>query len=126
MITPGKDLTNGLMSRLFENSTEAMFFFDRDGKMLAMNPAAEQIIDQDILAQLYQGNPLALCGTCRGYTSETELRTCLNCYFNTPDTDNFTSYQVYLETRDKGIVPMRLPFIRLMPSRESGSSCCGI
>ncbi|MDF9839324.1 two-component system sensor histidine kinase NreB [Paenibacillus sp. PastF-1] len=110
MSTPGKDLTNLLMSRLFENSSEAMFFFDRDGKALAMNPSAENIIDQDILAQLYQGNPLALCGTCRGYTSETELLTCLNCYFNTPDTDNFTSYQVYLETRDKGIVPYAATF----------------
>ncbi|CAM4350505.1 sensor histidine kinase [Paenibacillus typhae] len=110
MITPGKDLTNLLMSRLFENSTEAMFFFDREGKALAMNPAAENIVDQNILNQLYQGNPLALCGTCRGYTSETELRTCLNCYFNTPGTEDFTSYQVYLETRDKGIVPYAATF----------------
>ncbi|WP_438492615.1 sensor histidine kinase [Paenibacillus sp. IHBB 3054] len=104
------DLPNLLMTKLFENSMEAMFFFDREGKALAMNPAAENIVDKDILKQLYQGNPQALCGTCRGYTSETELRTCLNCYFNTPDSEDFTSYQVYLETKDKGIVPYAATF----------------
>ncbi|MHA6528766.1 sensor histidine kinase [Paenibacillus sp. BAC0078] len=107
---PGMDLPNALMTKLFENSTEAMFFFDSAGKALAMNPAAENIVDKDILKMLYQGNPLALCGTCRGYTSETELRTCLNCYFNTPDSEDFTSYQVYLETKDKGIVPYAASF----------------
>lgn len=98
------------MTKLFENSLEAMFFFDREGKALAMNPAAENIVDKDILKQLYQGNPEALCGTCRGYTSETELRTCLNCYFSTPDSEEFASYQVYLETKDKGIVPYAATF----------------
>ncbi|AIQ75613.1 MULTISPECIES: sensor histidine kinase [Paenibacillus] len=109
-MTPGMDLRSLLMTKLFENSSEAMFFFDRQGKALAMNPAAENIVDQDILKQLYQGNPEALCGTCRGYTSETELRTCLNCYFHTPDSEEFTSYQVYLETKDKGIVPYAATF----------------
>ncbi|WP_150275314.1 sensor histidine kinase [Paenibacillus tepidiphilus] len=98
------------MMKLFENSTEAIFFFDRQGKALAMNPAAENIVDQDILKQLYQGNPEALCGTCRGYTSEMELRTCLNCYFHTPDAEEFSSYQVYLETRDKGMIPFAATF----------------
>ncbi|WP_238654837.1 sensor histidine kinase [Paenibacillus piscarius] len=98
------------MTKLFENSSEAIFFFDRQGKALAMNPAAENIVDKDILNQLYEGNPGALCGTCRGYTSETELRTCLNCYFHTPDSEEFTSYQVYLETRDKGMVPYAATF----------------
>ncbi len=110
MITPGKDLPSLLMTKLFQNSTEAMFFFDREGKALAMNPAAENIVDKDILKQLYQGNPQALCGTCRGYTSETELRTCLDCYLSTSDSEEFTSYQVYLETKDKGIVPYAATF----------------
>lgn len=109
-MTPGTDLQSLLMTKLFENSSEAMFFFDRQGKALAMNPAAENIVDKDILKQLYQGNPEALCGTCRGYTSETELRTCLNCYFHTPDSEEFTSYQVYLETKDKGVVPYAATF----------------
>ncbi|MBT2289335.1 sensor histidine kinase [Paenibacillus albidus] len=93
------------MTKLFENSTEAIFFFDKEGQALAMNPAAEDIVDSDILRQLYQGKSHALCGTCRGYTSETELRTCLNCYFSSPDVEDIPSFQVYLETKDKGIVP---------------------
>ncbi|WP_151734251.1 PAS domain-containing sensor histidine kinase ['Paenibacillus yunnanensis' Narsing Rao et al. 2020] len=98
------------MMKLFENSTEAIFFFDREGRALAMNPAAKNIVDPDILKQLYQGYPEALCGTCRGYTSELELRTCHNCYFNTPDSEEFSSYQVYLETKDKGIIPFAATF----------------
>ena len=109
-MTPGMELPDLLMMKLFKNSSEAMFFFDRQGKALAMNPAAENIVDQDILRQLYQGNPEALCGTCRGYTSETELRTCLNCYIQTTNSEDFTSYQVYLETKDKGIVPYAATF----------------
>lgn len=107
---PGMDLQNLLMTKLFSNSSEAMFFFDRQGKVLAMNPAAENILDQDILKQMYQGDPEALCGTCRGYSSETELRTCHNCYIHTTDSGEFTSYQVYLETKDKGIVPYAATF----------------
>ncbi|WP_229696386.1 sensor histidine kinase [Paenibacillus albidus] len=101
----GTDQLGSLMTKLFENSTEAIFFFDKEGQALAMNPAAEDIVDSDILRQLYQGNSHALCGTCRGYTSETELRTCLNCYFSSSDMEDIPSFQVYLETKDKGIIP---------------------
>ncbi|WP_254772928.1 ATP-binding protein [Paenibacillus sp. NFR01] len=102
---PGTNLPNLLMEKLFENSSEAMFFFDKQGKVLAMNPAAEDIVDKDILKQFYQGEPDALCRTCRGYTSETDLRTCLNCFIHSTEAEDFTSYQVYLDTRDKGMVP---------------------
>ncbi|WP_379134130.1 ATP-binding protein [Paenibacillus sp. sgz500958] len=104
------DQLHALLTKLFQNSTEAIFFFDKEGKALAMNPAAERIVDIDILKQLYQGKTLAFCGTCRGYTSDTELHTCLNCYFSTPESYDFTSYQVYLETKDKGIVPYSATF----------------
>ncbi|OKP95435.1 two-component sensor histidine kinase [Paenibacillus sp. P46E] len=110
MLPTGMDSLNILMLKLFENSREAIFFFDREGKTLAMNPAASSIVDSDFLNQLEQGNSLALCGTCRGYTSDQELRTCLNCFFHTPESEDFTSYQVYLETKNKGIVPYAASF----------------
>jgi len=92
------------MAKLYENSMEAIFFFDQHGKVLAMNPAAEEIVADDVLEQLYSGQANAICGVCRGYMSETELRTCLTCYFNAPDVDDFSSFQVYLDTKGKGIV----------------------
>lgn len=111
MIIPtGIKQVDSLMAKLFENSTEAIFFFDKEGKSLAMNPAAERIVDDSILRQLYQGKSMAFCGTCRGYSSPTELLTCLNCYFITPESEDFTSYQVYLETKDQGIVPYSATF----------------
>lgn len=61
----GTDSLSALMVKMFENSTEAIFFFDREGKTLAMNPAAEEIVGDDVLIQLYEGQDRALCGTCK-------------------------------------------------------------
>ncbi len=115
MLPTGMDSLNILMLKLFENSREAIFFFDREGKTLAMNPAASSIVDSDFLDQLEQGNSLALCSTCRGYTSDHELRTCSNCFFHTTESEDFTSYQVYLETKYKGIVPYTASFHTIDP-----------
>lgn len=94
-----------MMTKLYQNSAEAIFFFDKDGKALAVNPAAAQIVEENVLDQMFQGDPHALCGICRGYTSEQELRTCLNCYFSSSDREDFTSIQVYLDIKGKGMVP---------------------
>lgn len=91
--------------KLYENSKEAIFFFDHTGKALSMNPAAERIVGDEVRLNLYQGNENALCGTCRGYTSDTEQRTCMNCFFQLPESEEHLSIQVYLETKGKGIVP---------------------
>jgi two-component system sensor histidine kinase NreB len=104
-IQAGNTAIEQMMSQLYKNSTEAIFFFDREGTALAMNPAAAEIIDSDVMKRLLQGEAQALCGTCRGYTSDQELRTCLNCYFVTPVIEEFSSFQVYLETKGKGVVP---------------------
>ncbi|CAM3456606.1 sensor histidine kinase [Saccharibacillus brassicae] len=103
--TPEAGRMNPLMMKLFQNSKEAIFFFDKTGRALAMNPAAEEIVSDDVLMKLYQGSDNALCGTCRGYTSDTEQRTCLDCYMKIPESEEHTSFQVYLETKNKGVVP---------------------
>ncbi|WP_244905513.1 sensor histidine kinase [Paenibacillus physcomitrellae] len=100
---------------LFKNGTEAIFFFDRDGKTIAMNPAAEDIVGEQVLFKLYQGESRALCATCRGYTSETEARTCLECYFQIPESENLSSFQVFLETKGKGMVPYTASFHTIDP-----------
>lgn len=107
-----------MMLKLFENSIEAIFFFNKEGKTLAMNPAAEKIVADDVIMQLYQGADRALCGTCRGYTSETENRTCLDCFFSMPESEEFSSFQVYMETKGKGVVPYAASFHTV--DRENG------
>ncbi len=96
---------NRLMSKLYSQSREAIFFFNNAGRVLYMNPAAERIVDDDVLRQLYEGHAETICRVCRGYMSETELRTCIACYFTNPESERFTSFQVYLDTVGKGVIP---------------------
>ncbi len=90
--------------KMYQNSTEAIFFLDEEGNILSLNPAAEQIIDPSLLQKIKGGNINSLCSFCRGYTSDEHLMTCVHCYLKDPESD-FTSFQVYLETNGKGIVP---------------------
>lgn len=90
--------------KMYENSSEAIFFLDSTGSVLALNPAAEQIIDPRVLEAIKNREVHSICSFCRGYTSDEQLMTCFNCYLKDPEGD-FTSFQVYLETRDNGIVP---------------------
>lgn len=119
MILPiGTDQFNVMMSKLYENSTESIFFFDEEGRVIAMNPAAEQIVDSDVLKQLALGEDHAICGTCRGYTSEMEVRTCIDCYLSRPDPIDMTSFQVFLKTRSGHIEPFTASFSNI--DDESG------
>lgn len=90
--------------KMYKNSTEAIFFLDNSAKILSLNPAAERIIDPSVIESIKNGKAHTLCSLCRGYTSSEEHITCSNCYVNDKE-GNFTSFQVYLDTRDKGIVP---------------------
>ena len=90
--------------KMYDNSAEAIFFFDSDGKVIAMNRAAELILDTDVLDKMAAGDAKAICMSCKGYTNETELQTCLSCYLVSPQ-DDFSSFQVYLNTRGKGVIP---------------------
>lgn len=87
-----------------------MFFFDKEGKALALNPAAEKILNVDVLEQLKTGVDQAMCGACKGYTSEVELQSCLNCYLKDTDAADLSSFQVYLDTKGKGVIPYAATF----------------
>lgn len=93
-----------LLMKMYDNSAEAIFFFDRNEKVIAMNEAAEQILDADIVQRMIEGERKAICISCKGYTSSQELKTCFSCYLDNPSSD-FSSFQVYLDTKDKGVIP---------------------
>lgn len=116
-MSANKDLRDELMMKMFENSTEAIFFFDRSGKALSLNPAAEKIIDADVLQHLKSGADDAICKACRGYTSESEVQTCIDCYLNSSRPNDFSSFQVYLETKEKGVIPYAATFHTIDPEQ---------
>lgn len=93
-----------LLMKLYDNSAEAIFFFDRSGKVISMNSAAELILNADVLDRMAVGDAEAICLSCKGYTSEQELQTCMSCYMKNPQED-LSSFQVYLDTRGKGVIP---------------------
>lgn len=107
-----------MMSKLYENTMEAIFFFDREGNIIAMNPAAQQIVDEDFLTRVTRGEDQKICGTCRGYTSEKEERTCVDCYMSRIDLEDTISFQVFLKTKLGGFEPFTASFHKI--DDESG------
>lgn len=104
----GSKLSNALI-KMFENSSEAIFFFDDNGSVLAMNPAAEETLDQEIIDKIINSENNAFCQSCFGYTNEEDLLSCINCYLKNPEKD-FSSFQVHLKTRNNGIMPFSASF----------------
>ncbi|WP_203247513.1 sensor histidine kinase [Sporosarcina beigongshangi] len=93
-----------LLLKMYNNSAEPIFFFDRYRKVISMNSAAELILDPEVLDRIAVGDNEAICLSCKGYTSEQELQTCLACYIKNPQQD-LSSFQVYLDTKGKGVTP---------------------
>lgn len=100
------DLTT-IISKLYEKSVEPIFVFDAQDTVVAMNPSARNILDVQVVSQIM--NAQSFCLTCQGYTSEEEEITCSNCYLSTSAKD-FSSFQVYLKTKDKGVIPYSASF----------------
>ncbi|AOV08964.1 sensor histidine kinase [Sporosarcina ureilytica] len=115
-----------LLMKMYDNSGEAIFFFDRSKRVIAMNRVAEKILDTEVVKRMMGGERKAICLSCKGYTSEQELRTCVSCYLSNPSAD-FSSFQVYLDTTGKGVIPYMASYqtideengIRLLMLRDS-------
>jgi two-component system sensor histidine kinase NreB len=110
LMSDKKDQLIDLMLKMYENSTEAIFFFNSEGQTISMNPSAERIMNVHVLEQLKKGAENALCNVCTGYTSESELTTCKDCYFTSSNQQSFSSFQVFLDTAGKGIIPYAATF----------------
>lgn len=98
-----------LLTKMYTNSNEAIFFFNEFSEIIEMNDAAESILDIEIINDLVNGEKDAFCSACQGYTSEKEIQTCSACYLANPGGD-FSSFQVYIQTRGKGTVPYTASF----------------
>jgi len=89
---------------MYENSSEAFFFFNKENRLLHLNPIAKEIVDTDSINAMLEGQDKSICQTCKGFTNTTELVSCDNCYI-TNSNEDFSSFQVYLDTKDRGILP---------------------
>lgn len=99
-----------LLSKMFENSPEAIVLFDASDEVISMNKTAERtLLRSDLAAAINSEEVKSFCFTCRGYTSEEEQMSCLNCYLSNPAKD-FSSFQVYIETKNRGTVPYSASF----------------
>lgn len=99
----------------FHHTNEKIFVFDRENKVITMNQSAKDILKDEAFNEMLEGNPKAICRACRGYTTEEELRTCDSCYVMESKGD-FVSFQVYLDTKGKGITPYTASFQTIDPS----------
>lgn len=115
MILEGFQLTNLLM-KMYDNSAEAIFFFDDSKRVIAMNQSAEEILDPQVLERMISGESKAICLACKGYTSEHELQTCTSCYLANYEKD-FSSFQVYLNTKEKGVIPYTASYQTIDPKK---------
>src|SRR5690625_4280759 len=97
------------MMKFFQKSDEKIFVFNHKRQIISMNEAAKQIVTDEIFSRLVQGDPKAICLVCRGYTTAEELKTCRECYVLEGDED-ISSFQVYLETKGKGVRPYSASF----------------
>lgn len=98
-----------LLQKQFEHSSDAIIFFDAGHRVMAMNSRAERLLDRRVLEEPAGPDSNSFCFSCRGYTSEEEPMSCLNCYLSNTEKD-FSSFQLYLETKTKGVVPFSASF----------------
>lgn len=92
------------MMKMYYNSTEAIIFLNSKGCVLALNPAAESLLSEDVLKQIQFAQNNVICKFCMGYTNEEDLMSCVNCFSKKPEKD-FTSFQIYLNLKDGTVAP---------------------
>jgi len=106
-----------ILINLFNHADEKIFVFNRDNKIITMNQSAKDILRDEAFYDIVSGNPQAICRACRGFMTEEHVRTCESCYISNTETD-FTSFQVYLDTKDKDLVPFTASFQKI--DKEKG------
>lgn len=98
-----------MLVKMFENSLQAIFFINLQGEIMDMNPTAKGILDLDVIELLNKEESIPLCKTCGGYTNEEAMISCMNCFLGSSN-DDFSSFQVYLNTKGQGLVPYAASF----------------
>ncbi|GGG92035.1 sensor histidine kinase [Staphylococcus pragensis] len=90
-----------LLKKYYEKTNEKIVFINNDGKVIAMNEAAQEIISLD---NNYSVMTDVICRRCEGYSNEFALQSCINCYLDT-STPNDKNFQVFMKTVNNKVQP---------------------
>src|SRR5699024_11151037 len=103
-----------LLVQYFNNTNEKIVFVDKQGQVIAMNRAANDIISPD---NDYQGMTHAICNRCAGYTNEFDLQSCKNCFLEAEAVGN-TSFQVFMKTSRGTVEPFTATYQTIDPIND--------
>ncbi len=66
-----------LLKKYYEHSIEKIVFADDNGKIIAMNDAAKDILSEE---DNYSAVANAICHRCEGYTNAYDVQSCKDCF----------------------------------------------
>ncbi|WKU14199.1 nitrate respiration regulation sensor histidine kinase NreB [Staphylococcus devriesei] len=101
MLDIQNEMIEDLLKKYYETTNEKIVFVNNDGKVIAMNKAAQEIISED---NNYSAMTSAICNRCEGYSNEFALQSCINCYLDT-SRPNDKNFQVFMKTVDNKVQP---------------------
>ena len=108
-----EDMTE-LLLQYFNNTREKIVFVDNEGKVIAKNQAAKDIISND---EDYRDMTNVICNRCDGYTNEFDLQSCKNCFLEAEEVGN-TSFQVFMKTNRGTIEPFTATYQTIDPVND--------
>lgn len=100
---------NKWMLQFFEESSDLILFLNQSNEILYMNQAAKDVLTtQENMQQVID----VLCSYCQGYTNDSELMTCVNCFAKQQQASSET-FQIYMKDKSQNIVPYSASYVEL-------------
>lgn len=90
-----------LLKNYYETTNEKIVFVNRQGKIIAMNDAAKDILTEE---DNYNAMTNAICHRCEGYSNEYDVQSCKDCFLETTQLQH-SNFQVFMKTKDNEIKP---------------------
>ncbi|MCD0800559.1 nitrate respiration regulation sensor histidine kinase NreB, partial [Staphylococcus aureus] len=90
-----------LLKKYYEHSIEKIVFADDNGKIIAMNDAAKDILSEE---DNYSAVANAICHRCEGYTNAYDVQSCKDCFLESMQVQA-TNFQVFMKTKDQKVMP---------------------
>lgn len=99
---------NKWMLQFFEESSDLILFLNQSNEILYMNQAAKDVLTtQENMQQVID----VLCSYCQGYTNDSELMTCVNCFAKQQASSE--TFQIYMKDKSQNIVPYSASYVEL-------------
>lgn len=102
-----------LLKNYYETTNEKIVFVNRQGKIIAMNDAAKDILTEE---DNYNAMTNAICHRCEGYSNEYDVQSCKDCFLETTQLQH-SNFQVFMKTKDNEIKPLQL-CIKILMNKE--------